>query len=119
MKAIKFDEEKVLNCIKAYHDMHGEYPYLICNNETRKMIPKEKVDYSNCLTFGIDNINSITTTANTNSITTTSKSYPPEEIKINYQKYIKEENVNKSYGTWYGAKIIIDNSMGFGEVHVG
>ena len=44
MTGIKFDEEKVINCIKSYHDMHGEYPYLICGEETIKIIQEEKKD---------------------------------------------------------------------------
>ena len=40
MNALKFNEQKVLNCIAAYHDEHGDYPYLIMNEKMMKNFQK-------------------------------------------------------------------------------
>lgn len=107
MTGIKFDEEKVINCIKSYHDMHGEYPYLICGEETRKIIPEEKKDIYNTL-------NTLAIKSADLCINNT-MDFP--SIEFGGKKYIAEDSIKcKDYGTWYGAKILVDNNLKFGEV---
>lgn len=108
MNGIKFNEECIRKCIEAYHDMHNKYPYMICNEKTMEIIPEEKRTPS--LTMNSSNI-----------IYSSGFSDSDIEIKsisINSDKYVKEEPSNKSCKTWYGAKIIIDNDMKFGEVEI-
>ena len=110
MTGIKFDEEKVKKCIEAYHDMNDEYPYLVCSEETRKILPPEKKD--NYFTITADKIIA-------SDIMCLSSKYQLETITVNDKKFVLDEFAPKDYGTWYGAKILVDNKLEFGEVHVG
>ena len=110
MTGIKFDEEKVKRCIEAYHDMHGQYPYLICSELTRKILPSEIKENS----FAITSDQIYVTSA-----IHTPKKLDIDSITVDEKKYIAEDSIHKDYGTWYGAKILIDNKLEFGEVHVG
>ena len=107
MTGIKFDEEKVINCIKSYHDMHGEYPYLICGEETIKIIQEEKKD--------IKDIYNTLAIKSTDLCINGIMDSP--SIEFGGKKYIAEDFIKcKDYGTWYGAKILVDNNLAFGEV---
>ena len=108
MTGIKFDAENVKKCIESYYFMYGEYPYLICNEKTRKLIIQER-DKDNTFTINCNIINS-----NTMSVP-----IYPEDFTIGDIKYIKESNINKNHGTYCNAKILIDNELKFGEIHVG
>lgn len=91
MIAIKFDEDKAKRCINAYYDMHKEYPYLICNDETEKILPSiPSTD--------------ITTISTTNYICI---------------KDLVENPSKPRTKRWNNAKVLIDNELKFGEVHIG
>lgn len=93
MTGIKFDEEKIRNCVESYYHICGEYPYLICSEETMKIIPEEKKE-------------------NYFTITQSYLSTTP----IIGNNIVKEEQDKKILDTWYNAKIIIDNDLKYGEV---
>lgn len=107
LKAIKFDEEKVKRCIDAYHDQNGKYPYVIINEQTYKILPPEKplegMLYLDCSKMTIG-----TTTEHTD-----------QYIQKNGCEYILKETAYKPCRTWYGGKVMIDNTLSFGEVHIG
>ena len=107
MNGIKFNEECIRKCIEAYHDMHNKYPYMICNEKTMEIIPKELTS-----PLMINGSNLIYSSGFSDS------GMEIKSISINSDKYVKEEPSNKSCKTWYGAKIIIDNDMKFGEVEI-
>ena len=110
MTGIKFDEEKVINCIKSYHDMHGEYPYLICGEETRKIIPEEKKDIKAIY-------NTLNTLATKSTDLCINGIMDSPSIEFGGKKYIAEDSIKcMNYGTWYGAKILVDNNLKFGEI---
>ena len=91
MIAIKFDEDKAKKCIDAYYDVHGKYPYLICNEETEKMLPT----YTQTVTVhdtGYVSISGVVTVA---------------------------DQVKQKTKRWNNAKVLIDNELEFGEVHIG
>ena len=89
MIAIKFDEDKAKKCIDAYYDMHGVYPYLICNEETQKILPT----YTQTVTVhdGYAFISGVVT----------------------------EDHGKPRTKRWNNAKVLIDNELEFGEVHIG
>lgn len=94
MMGIKFDEEMVKKYIDVYHDQHGKYPYLIMSEKTRDIIPDDGMLY-------------VATNTNytiTSSILTSSTS---------------NDMVTHARKTWNSAKILIDNDLEFGEVHIG
>ena len=108
LKAIKFDEEKVRRCIDAYHDQYDEYPYVIINEKTYKILPPEKplegmlyLDYSKM------------------TINATTEEHKDQIIQKNGCDYILKEDAYKPRRTWYGCKVMIDNTLEFGEVHIG
>lgn len=111
MNAIKFDENKVRKCIEAYHDMHDKYPIMMCNEKTIKIIPEEVKSTSS---FSI--VDSLCDCG----ITNTSNPFTDIEISINSDKYVKEKSIDRSCNckSWYGAKIMIDNDLKFGEVEL-
>ena len=88
MIAIRFDEDKANKCINAYYDMHGEYPYLICNEETQKILPTHIQTVTVCTTEYISGI------------------------------AVKDQAKPKTK-RWNNAKVLIDNELEFGEVHIG
>lgn len=88
MNAIKFDEDKAKRCINAYYDMHKEYPYLICNDETEKILPS------------IPSTGAITISTSTYVCGIENQSKPRTK-------------------RWNNAKVLIDNELKFGEVHIG
>ena len=96
MNAIKFDEEKVKKCIDVYHDMHGTYPYLILSEETRKILPSDK---------------QISTLTISNEMI----------LKVGNNSYSldNEDKKQPDYGTWHGARVLVDNKLDLGEVHIG
>ncbi len=107
MNVLKIDEEKLIRNIEAHHDQHGEYPYLIMNDETRKILPKEN---NSPFSSVIINSNSFEISPNTAAV---------NAIKINDKTYTLSDNTNKDYGKWHSARILVDNKLKFGEVHVG
>ena len=107
MNCIKFDEEKAKRCIDAYYDQHGSYPYLIMSSETYDAIQLEKrgiILDSNSLTvsgYTLSNVNVA----------------PVDEIKVGENTYILKKD--PVYKKWYNAKILFDEELKFGEVHIG
>ena len=108
MNCIKFDEEKAKRCIDTYYDQHGSYPYMIMNSKTYDIMPPEK------LGANLD-INSLTvgscifpTNVNVASV---------DEIKVGDNTYILKKD--PVYKKWYNAKILFDEDLKFGEVHIG
>lgn len=106
MNVLKIDEEKLVRNIEAYHDQHGEYPYLIMNDETRKILPKEDISIFSSVVINSNSLE-ISNTAAVN------------EIKINDKTYVLSDNANKDYGKWHSARILVDNKLELGEVHIG
>ena len=108
MNCIKFDEEKAKRCIDAYYDQHGSYPYIIMNSKTYDTVPPEKPSVildCNSLTVGGY---TISTNVNINSV---------DEIKVGDNTYILKRD--PVYKKWYNAKILFDEDLEFGEVHIG
>ena len=108
MNGIKFDGEKVKRRIDAYYNQHGSYPYLIMNSKTYDTIPLEKPGIildSNSLTV------SSYTLSNNVSVA------PVDEIKVGNNTYILKRD--PVYKKWYNAKILFDEELKFGEVHIG
>lgn len=113
MIAIKFDKDKVKNSIDAYKEEHGKYPYLIMSEKTYKLLPTENsfainnnvIRYGYTDTIGVTPDNSI----NLDEMT----------IKINDNEFVNKNKSGKSYGTWHNAKILIDNGLPYGEIHIG
>ena len=104
MIGIKFDEEKVKNYIQAYKDGHGKYPYLLMNEKTYKILPYEA------------------TTITTNGsiyTTTTNIILTPQEITVDGTKYVREDKCKRKTLFWENCKVMIDNDLEFGEVHIG
>ena len=112
MNGLKFDEDKIKGCIKAYHDQFDKYPYLIVNEETYKELPPQKANFIDGTSFtfatSADSLGCFTTTNNL-----------PKTISVDDKKYVAEEDSGKNLGTWYGARVLIDNCLKYGEVHVG
>ena len=109
MKAIKFDEQKVTNCIQAYYDQHGKYPYLIMNQNTADILPPQ-MTYNTGMGV-IYGGNSNTTIA--------IKDTKPEKITIDNEQYTRDIAVVKSLYVWHNCKVMIDGDLEFGEVHIG
>ena len=111
MNAIKFDEESVKKCIEAYYLQHDKYPYLIMNEDTYKILPTDTctITYNSeqCKVVGMMLGNVATTQLDANS------------LKIGDAVYVLNDEKPKSYGTWHGARILLDGKMKFGEVHIG
>jgi len=109
MNAIKFDETMVKKYIDVYYDSNKKYPYLIMNEKTRDIIPAENPQQYYITGCNISFGNDTTLT-------------PPEEnihsIRINDKEYEEKQKSNPKT-SWYKAKILIDNSLEFGEVHIG
>ena len=110
MNAIKFDKDKVKKCIEVYHDMHDKYPYMMCNEKTMGIIPEE--DKPSLFSIA----NSICDRGTITYESPTIKDI--ESISINSDKYVKEKSINTNCKSWYGAKIMIDNDLKFGEVEL-
>ena len=109
MNCIKFDEEKTKRCIDAYYDQHGSYPYMITSSKTYDTIPLEK------LSANLD-INSLTASSYTIS-STNMNVILVDEIKVGDNTYILKRD--PVYKKWYNAKILFDEELKFGEVHIG
>ena len=93
MMGIKFNEEMVKKYIDVYHDQHGKYPYLIMSEKTRDIIPDNGVPF-----------------ITTSYYTLTSGTVPSST---------STEVIPHTKKTWNSAKILIDNDLEFGEVHIG
>lgn len=93
MMGIKFDEEMVKKYIDVYHNQHGKYPYLIMSEKTRDIVPDDGKS------FVVTNY--YTLTSGTAPSSTSTEAIP----------YTKK--------SWNSAKILIDNDLEFGEVHIG
>lgn len=53
MTGIKIDEEKLQRHIDTYYDLFNTYPYLICSEETMKLLPyKWELYISSSFTIG-------------------------------------------------------------------
>ena len=107
MNCIKFDEEKAKRCIDSYYDQHGSYPYMIMNSKTYDTVPPEKLNPivdANSLTVGGYTISNVNVT-------------PINEIKVGDYTYILKRD--PVYKKWYNAKILFDEDLKFGEVHIG
>ena len=102
MKAIKLDVEKIKHCIDGYKDEHGKPPYLIMSSKTKELFPP-----------------SISITSEELYISTSTNIFTsPESIVIGDKKYILEKNLEK-ISTWNECKIMIDDTLELGEVHIG
>lgn len=57
MTGIKIDEEKLQRHIDTYYDLFNTYPYLICSEETMKLLPRKYEFYmtTSTLSFTIGN----------------------------------------------------------------
>lgn len=93
MMGIKFDEEMVKKYIDVYHNQHGKYPYLIMSEKTRDIVPDDGKLFVAT--------NYILTTSGTVSCNTSN------------------DMITNTRKTWNSAKILIDNDLEFGEVHIG
>lgn len=112
MTGIKFDEEKVRNCIESFYEMNGRYPYLICSKETIKIIPKPKFE-----TYSIKDSN---LTINKSYVENTLTDELINEISVIGRTFVDKEKIkDNEYGAWYNATILIDNKLPFGEVILG
>lgn len=105
MRAIMLDVEKIKHCIDGYKDEHGKLPYLIMSSKTKELLPPSS---SITLNEGL----CVSTSMITNIVTS------PESIVIDGKKYILEKNLNK-IAVWNECKIMIDDTLEFGEVHIG
>lgn len=108
MNCIKFDGEKAKRCIDAYYDQHGSYPYLIMSSKTYDTIPLEKPGIildSNSLTVSSSIFNTNVNVA------------PVDKIKVGDNTYILKQD--PVYKKWYNAKILFDEELKYGEVHIG
>ena len=104
MKAIKFDEEKVRNCVEAYKDEHGKYPYLIMSKKTLDLTPiMGRTIYSGSIVINNNYYNS--------------DDDKPKSITIDGIKYISEEELKK-VKFLYQCKILIDDALEIGEVYI-
>lgn len=113
MIAIKFDKEKVENSIDAYKEEHGKYPYLVMSEKTYNLLPNENSLVINNNSIWIARTDTIRVTPG-NSI-----NLDEMTIKINDSEFVNKNKSGQSYGIWHNAKILIDNSLPYGEVHVG
>lgn len=113
MIAIKIDKEKVEKCIESYKEEHGKYPYLIMSERTYKLMPTESsfAINNNGLWCGCTDTIGVIPNNNINLDEMT--------IKINDNEFVNKNKSGKSYGTWHNAKILIDNSLDYGEIHIG
>ena len=101
MRAIMLDVEKIKHCIDGYKDEHGKLPYLIMSSKTKKLLPFSSSITSNegfCIS--------------TNIVTSL------ESISIDGKKYVPEESIGK-IENWNKCKIMIDDTLEFGEVRIG
>ena len=118
MIAIKFDKEKVGKCIDGYKDEHGKNPYLILSEKTFGLLKDE-----NAFSLSINNDGICCSThdvvTSIGIIPTNNINFDEMSIKINDNEFVNKNKKTKDYGTWHGAKILIDNSLPYGEVHVG
>ena len=104
MIAVKFDDKKVISCIQAYKDEHGKNPYLVMNEKTREILPlTPQTIYC----------------TSTSEIIIGKQENLVDTITINDEKYIPEKEAKKGSGHWFDCKIMIDNDLEFGEVHIG
>jgi len=98
--AVKFDENKVINCIQAYKEEHNKNPYLIMSEKTQKLLSPNTIFYNG----GYIN----------NFINSTKISGTLQDDKT------KDDIVYKPVSwSWYSCKIMIDNDLEFGEIHIG
>lgn len=104
MKAIKFDEEKVRNCVEAYKDGHGKYPYLIMSKKTLDLAPVKGRTMFSTITVG-------------NNAYHNSDDDKPKSITIDGTKYISEEEL-KEVNILYQCKVLIDDALEIGEVYI-
>lgn len=118
MRAIKFDEVKVVNCIQAYHDQHGEYPYLIMCKETANILPSDVVTVATTASTVSSTVFPVPDIVAKWSNNITVDNTKPEQISIDNEKYTRA-NVTDSSFVWHNCKVLIDNGMKFGEVHIG
>ena len=111
MIAIKFDKEKVENSINSYKEEHGKYPYLIMSEKTYKLLPTENsfTINNNGLWCGCTDTIGASNNINLDEMT----------IKINDNEFVNKNKRDKSYGSWHNAKVLIDNSLDYGEIHIG
>lgn len=107
MKAIKIDVEKIEHCVDAYKDEHGKNPYLIMNTKTRELLPPV-FSHTGNTTISLGDI-----CISNSNIT------KPIDLVINGTKYISEDEIKKGSEIWLGCKIMIDNTLELGEVHIG
>ena len=107
MLAIKFDKEKVKNCADAYKDEHdGKAPYLIMNSKTNELLVDAEQCYLSYVSNAVTSVFSATTSC-------------PNSISVDDKKYTLGKGTKNVVDNWYGCKILIDESLAFGEVHIG
>ena len=111
MDAIRFDEERVIKMIDGYSELFGEYPYLVCNKDIALLIQKSALS-----------IKQGPMSLSASSVAT--QIYSPtaslDAVTINGNTYKLEKNdrmlLPKSF---HNAKILIDDELEYGEIHVG
>lgn len=91
MNCLKIDGVKLKSHIETYHDNHGEYPILVCNEETKEMIKKEKQEFRAFISS--------------------------ETISVPCGEIVQLNSNSKTY--WNGARIVVDNELPLGEVRIG
>ena len=109
MRVIKLDVEKIKHCIDGYKDEHDKSPYLIMSNKTKELLPPSISSSCDSVSFGDVCISSSAINAIAN----------PIDIVINGTRYIAEDKIRKEAGTWCGCRILIDDKLELGEVHIG
>lgn len=105
INAIKFDSDKIEKLIDAYYVQNGEYPYLICSEDTAALFV---------------NLDPVIRCKN-GSYITTEVSYPriKNEYSISFGDTTISTKPKIDYGKYHYAKVLIDNDLPYGMVHVG
>ena len=104
MNAYKLDFDKLKRCVLAYHDQHGEYPYIIASEDVFDRLKEDGFTNSN-LTIS-------------NASMTISADIMPLKITVDGREYSRKTTNNNSC-VWNGARVLVDYNMKPGEVHIG
>lgn len=103
----------MLSCIAAYHDEHGNYPYLVMNSKMAEKYFSKK--------YGIikasENSNMIYDNSSMiyDASSIASKKQYPQTITIDNKEY---SCVMKELAKWENCKIVIDDDLEFGEIYI-
>jgi len=89
---LKFDKEMFEKHVEVFRDGNGRNPYIICSSQTKECFPKNIYSGINTICIPSDCW-----------IDTRLSGEPKEPPK-------------KTYDTWYGCKVFIDDDLAYGEV---